>query len=556
MTDFALSSYPLSRDYREQLESEEGAAVDFLTLPQLRRLGPGALLRTLRARSGSNCLIAFEDDASLALLPILHAVAALATPKQITLVGPDYVRRALPYRRLPASLLRAAAATGGGIAATAAARRELRHLDGAQRVAVAPGTARRILYLNPNLWFGLKAGGSVGHVAGVVNGFLATGYSVDLFSVTEPVLIQSEVRTIHLRPPTAFGVPTEVNFYAFHRQVLKQALAAATPPYDFVYQRMSVANYGGVALSRRLGVPLVLEYNGSEVWAARHWGRRLKFERIAESAEDVSLKHAHVVATVSSVLRDELLERGVPAERIAFYPNAVDADRYDPARFSDDELLQLRDRLGIARDAVVATFIGTFGLWHGAEVLAQAIAELVRTYEPWLRRHRLHFMLVGDGLKMADVRAAVDNPACKPYVTLTGLVPQGQGAALLAASDILLSPHVPNPDGTPFFGSPTKLFEYMAMARGIVASRLDQIADVLQPAAQAEGAADPAAVALLVEPGSRDTLIAGIRRLVEDEPLRRRLGENARDRVLERHTWQHHVQAIIDQVELAAQPRR
>jgi len=47
--------------------------------------------------------------------------------------------------------------------------------------------------------------------------------------------------------------------------------------------------------------------------------------------------------------------------------------------------------------------------------------------------------------------------------------------------DILLSPHVPLEDGKrPFFGSPTKLFEYMAMGNGIVASRLGQIGECWQ----------------------------------------------------------------------------
>jgi glycosyltransferase involved in cell wall biosynthesis len=556
MRAFALSSSPLSRGYRDRLEVEESSGLAYLTLPELRRLGPRALVRTLRAYSGTRCLIAFEDEASLAVLPILHAVSAIATPSETTLIDPEFNRRRLPARRLPASFAHAAVATGEGVVAWSSARRVLNRLERIPRAHVLPGRTRRILYINPNLWFGLKAGGSVGHVAGVVNGFLRLGYEVDLFTATEPVLVDPEARVTRLRPPASFGFPPELNLYSFQRLAPQQTLAASTPPYDFVYQRMSVANYLGVDLSRRLGIPLVLEYNGSEVWAARHWGRPLTFERTAESAEDVSLSHAHVVATVSSVLRDELVGRGIPEERIACYPNAVDAARYDPSRFDEEELGRLRERLGIPRDAVVATFIGTFGRWHGADILAGAISELVRTDEDWLREHRVHFMLVGDGLKMAEVQAAVGSPACRPYVTLTGLVPQAEGPAYLATSDILVSPHVPNPDGTPFFGSPTKLFEYMAMERGIVASSLDQIADVLQPAAAPRGEADPEAVALLVEPGSRDSLIAGIRRLVEDEPLRLLLGQNARARVLARHTWKHHVQAILDQVELAAGAKR
>ena len=38
---------------------------------------------------------------------------------------------------------------------------------------------------------------------------------------------------------------------------------------SFVYQRYSLNNYAGLRLARRLGVPLVLEYNGSEIWMSR-----------------------------------------------------------------------------------------------------------------------------------------------------------------------------------------------------------------------------------------------------------------------------------------------
>jgi glycosyltransferase involved in cell wall biosynthesis len=393
--------------------------------------------------------------------------------------------------------------------------------------------------VNPNLWFGLKAGGSVGHVAGVVNALAASGRVVDLAAVQEPAMIAEEVTTHVLPAPRSFGVPVEANYYRFQRTAsARLARIAAERRSELVYQRMSVANYSGPVVSRRLGLPLVVEYNGSEVWAAKHWGRELRYSELALLTEEVCLRHAHLVVTISSVLRAELLERGVEEERIVCYPNCVDPDVYDAGRFSPDERRALRAGLGIAEDAVVATFVGTFGQWHGVDVLARVIERLADTDPEWLARRKLHFLLIGDGLKMPEVQALIGGERFRGLVTLAGLVPQAAAPAYLAASDILLSPHVANADGTPFFGSPTKLFEYMAMGKAIVASDLDQIGEVL---AEVGGRR----LAVLVPPGDEAALEHGIRSLADDPEERARLGAAARAEVLERYTWRHHVEAIL-----------
>jgi glycosyltransferase involved in cell wall biosynthesis len=409
-----------------------------------------------------------------------------------------------------------------------------------------------VLYLKTNLWFGIKAGGSVGHIAGVVNALHAEGYRVRFASAEPPVMVDPEVRIQRIAAPKTFGLPYELNNYRFQGSFARQLTPLmSSERFSLIYQRLSVANYLGVMLSRAYSIPLVVEYNGSEVWVAKHWGRPLRFHALAAMAEEAMLRHAHSVVTISEVLRDELIAKGVEPSRIVCYPNCIDPAVFRPDRFSSADRAALRDHYGIKQSAIVIAFIGTFGQWHGAEVLAEAIARLCRDERDWLARHEVHFLLVGDGLKMPQVRSIIETSRASSTCTLAGLVPQEQAPLHLAAADILVSPHVPNADGTRFFGSPTKLFEYMAMGKGIVASDLDQIGDVLTPALRAS--ALPASpprdegneLAVLSRPGDVDDLIRGMKFLVERPDWCAHLGRNAQSRAYSSYTWTHHVRAIL-----------
>jgi glycosyltransferase involved in cell wall biosynthesis len=173
----------------------------------------------------------------------------------------------------------------------------------------------------------------------------------------------------------------------------------------------------------------------------------------------------------------------------------------------------------------------------------------------WLREKGVHFMLVGDGQLMPQVRAILADVA-SDLVTLTGLVQQDEAPLHLAASDILLSPHVPNPDGTKFFGSPTKLFEYMGMGRAIIASDLDQIGAILCKSWHVGEDGIPAGTealkessALLTTPGSEQDLIKALAFLIENPGARTLIGNNARALVLSEYTWESHVQAILSKLQ-------
>jgi glycosyltransferase involved in cell wall biosynthesis len=231
-------------------------------------------------------------------------------------------------------------------------------------------------------------------------------------------------------------------------------------------------------------------------------------------------------------MRDELLGRGVPADRILVNPNAVDPERYRP----DTDGTAVRKGLALDGKTVLG-FISTFQPWHGAEVLANAFAILMREHPEY--RDSVRLLLVGSGPRLATSKQLLSDAGLDDAVRFAGLVPQGEGPRYLAACDILVSPHVPNPDATPFFGSPTKLFEYMAMGRGIVASNLDQIGEVLRHGE----------TAWLVPPNDPDALASGLAHLIADRGLRMALGDAARRCALAQHTWRAHVDATLDALE-------
>ena len=390
-----------------------------------------------------------------------------------------------------------------------------------------------VLYLRTDLAFGIRSGGSVGHIAGVLNNldaFTARPFFVST-DIVPTVHEDIEQRIIRFSPdfwdfPSILHLVTNSQIKSFAIEQLRDEEPA------FIYQRHSFNNFVGVELARHYQVPFVLEYNGSEVWITKHWGAgSLKNESLALDIERLNFLAADVIVVVSQPLKDELVARGIEADKILVNPNGVDPKKYAPTI----DGIRIRQQHHLT-DRIVIGFIGTFDAWHGAEVLAEAFGRLLTRYPEYKENVRL--LMIGDGKKMPEVQENLARHNVTDFCTLTGLVPQAEGPQHLAACDILASPHVPNPDGTPFFGSPTKLFEYMAMGKGIVASALDQIGEILSHQE----------TAYMVEPENVDELVAGLKILIDDADLREKLGAAARRDVVAKYTWHEHTRRIIEKL--------
>ena len=259
----------------------------------------------------------------------LVALATRAT--RVAIVGADYREEALSKMGAIAALSGLAASTivsaiQGLLAYLEISRLISTRVSGNQQMPIG-----RILYINANLWFGVQAGGSVGHISGVINALLAKGMRVTFASFfgTRRLQIRDEADCVTLLAPESFGLPFELNYYRFSRYVARVLVGGGAQPheYDAIYQRLSLANYSGAVLKRRMGVPLITEYNGSEAWVAKNWGKPLWFHRLARRAEDAMLKNSDVVVTVSEVLATSWKNSGrggIDERRIVSYPNCID----------------------------------------------------------------------------------------------------------------------------------------------------------------------------------------------------------------------------------------
>jgi len=171
-----------------------------------------------------------------------------------------------------------------------------------------------------------------------------------------------------------------------------------------------------------------------------------------------------------------------------------------------------RRRLGVGSERLVM-FLGTPRGYKGLEDLAAAVASLGRP-----------------DVALAVIGASPDSAAGRqivrlcPRATLVSWVPFDQIPAFLAAADVVAVPQRNTPDT---LGQvPAKIFDAMALGRPVVSTRVSMVPEILD------------GCGLLVEPGDVTALAAAIARLLDDPAEAQILGARARERCVERYSFE------------------
>ncbi len=266
-------------------------------------------------------------------------------------------------------------------------------------------------------------------------------------------------------------------------------------PVDLVYERRSLWSIAGLRTSEVHSLPYIVEVNAPLVEEAARW-RDLDLREIAAFLERSVLTAADGVVVVSRALADWARALGVPGDRLKVLPNGCDVRRFRPASLREDR-------------PFTVTFVGSLKPWHGLDVLAEAFTRL------HAERPDSRLIVVGDGPGAEALAADLDRRLPSDAFRLTGALSPAEVADRLAASDCAVAPYPALQD---FYFSPLKVVEYCAAGLPVVASRVGQLAEDF----------GDGECAMLVEPGDAEEMAVALRRLHDDETLRRRLGRAAR----------------------------
>ncbi|MCA9178280.1 MAG: glycosyltransferase family 4 protein [Planctomycetales bacterium] len=403
----------------------------------------------------------------------------------------------------------------------------------------------KILYLNSDLGIPVLGGkGAAVHVRSMVSAFGRAGHQVLLAAPLtnkspweSPAALDGEL--LHLPPSDetksaaqvikqftsslgneAASLSGEVRRILYNQGLEHRLIRKfASHPPDLIYERASLFGTAGVNAAQALGCPHILEMNAPLAMEQSVY-RSAALCNLVASAEQWTLRNAGAVVTVSEPLRQYAIDNGADPRRVFVTPNGVDLDMFRPIIGG-----QADDAAG--RSPVLG-FVGGLRPWHGVEVLPALLSELLGEF-PGLR-----LVIAGDGPMRRELDDEFQRRGLMDNVVMTGAVPHDEIPQLINQFTIALAPY-PELDHD-FYFSPLKLFEYLACGKPVVASRVGQIADVIEHGK----------TGLLPPPGDLAALADCCRLLLKDATLRREMAKRAVEVVQRNYTWDGNARRVLE----------
>ncbi|MYW19102.1 glycosyltransferase, partial [Streptomyces sp. SID2955] len=268
------------------------------------------------------------------------------------------------------------------------------------------------------------------------------------------------------------------------------------------------------------GLPVVYEVRGflEETWLSQDPARspRDAVYRMRRELETHCMREADLVLTLGTAMRDEIVARGVPPERVLIVPNAVDAAFLAPP----PDGAPVRARLGISPDEYVVGTVGSLTPHEGIGTLLHAGVELRRRGVP------LRLLIVGDGAERARLqRLAARLGLDDGTAVFTGRVPHAQVRDYYAALDVFAVPRTA--ERVCRLVTPLKPVEAMASGLPVTASDLPALGELVVPEVNGR----------LIPPESPHAWADELEKVLYSHKRRLEWGAAARAMVARERTW-------------------
>lgn len=194
----------------------------------------------------------------------------------------------------------------------------------------------------------------------------------------------------------------------------------------------------------------------------------LPWRRLWVKWEIRQLKQADLIMVVSSYLKDRLAALGIEEQRILVNQNGANIELFDPGKHHSDS--ELRQSWGVGPDGFVFGYVGGMETFRRLPEVIAAFAEFAST-EP-----RTHLVIIGQGSDLEKVkkRHSECSPSIRQRIHLAGIIPYTQVPQAMASFDCGIFPYS-NP-----YGSPQKIFEYLAMGLPVLGPDVPVVTEVFE----------------------------------------------------------------------------
>jgi PEP-CTERM/exosortase A-associated glycosyltransferase len=180
--------------------------------------------------------------------------------------------------------------------------------------------------------------------------------------------------------------------------------------------------------------------------------------KATRALETFALRRCDAITTICEGLRDDMLQRGLPREKIVVIPNAVDPAEF---KFGGSTNAELRRMLGLD-GKIVLGFIGSFYAYEGLDLLVRALPAM-RAARP-----EIALLLVGGGPMEAAIKSIAAQNGVSDAIRFVGRVPHREVPDYYGLVDLLVYPR--HSQRLTELVTPLKPLEAMARGQIVLAS--------------------------------------------------------------------------------------